>query len=115
LRLTSGTYKEDGVFKLLGEIFVHLLNPAVIWIQIVSAVLIVSPIFRVLFTTELMQAPGLLCRRRLYTCPDLHSSTLQTQCRRERLFLHRRPRRRRPRRVSRTHLRLHGALLIEEK
>jgi MFS family permease len=42
LRLTSGTYNEDGAFKLLGEIFVHLLNPAVIWIQIVSAVLIVS-------------------------------------------------------------------------
>lgn len=41
LRMTSGSYTGDNMFKLLGEIFVHLLNPAVIWIQIVSAVLVV--------------------------------------------------------------------------
>ncbi|KAF2016396.1 MFS general substrate transporter [Aaosphaeria arxii CBS 175.79] len=41
LRPYSGViYNSDGTFKLLGEIFVHLLNPAVIWIQIVSAVLV---------------------------------------------------------------------------
>ncbi|PSN67779.1 MFS general substrate transporter [Corynespora cassiicola Philippines] len=40
LRLTSGTHNQENVFKLLGQIFVHLLNPAVIWIQLVSAVLV---------------------------------------------------------------------------
>ncbi|KAF2178991.1 MFS general substrate transporter [Zopfia rhizophila CBS 207.26] len=40
LRVFSGTYTSDSIFKLLYEIFVHLLNPAVIWIQLVSAVLV---------------------------------------------------------------------------
>ncbi|KAF2280518.1 MFS general substrate transporter [Westerdykella ornata] len=40
LRVTSGSYNGEGVGKLLAEIFVHLLNPAVIWIQLVSAVLV---------------------------------------------------------------------------
>jgi len=43
LRVTSGTYMPDNMFKLLGEVFIHLLNPAVIWIQLVSAILVVSP------------------------------------------------------------------------
>lgn len=41
LRISSGVYSRDGVFKLLGEIFVHLLNPAILWIMLVSAVLVV--------------------------------------------------------------------------
>ena len=41
LRVTSGTYNHDNMFKLLGEIFLHLLNPAVVWVQLVSAVLVV--------------------------------------------------------------------------
>ncbi|KAF2710977.1 serine/threonine kinase 16 [Pleomassaria siparia CBS 279.74] len=40
LKITSGTYNEENIFKLLGEIFLHLLNPAVIWVQLVSAVLV---------------------------------------------------------------------------
>jgi len=44
LRPTSGvTYTQTSMLQLLGEIFVHFLNPAVIWIQIVSAVLVVRP------------------------------------------------------------------------
>jgi hypothetical protein len=43
LRLTSGTYAQASMLKLLGEIFIHLLNPAVIWIQLVSTILIVRP------------------------------------------------------------------------
>lgn len=42
LRVTSGVYSEENLFKLLGEIFLHLGNPAVIWVQLVSAVLVVS-------------------------------------------------------------------------
>ncbi|ORY17945.1 major facilitator superfamily domain-containing protein [Clohesyomyces aquaticus] len=38
--LTGVTYNEEGVFKLLGEIFVHFLNPAVLWVMLVSAVLV---------------------------------------------------------------------------
>lgn len=41
LRVRSGIYNHESVFKLLGEIFLHLLNPAVIWVQLVSAVLVV--------------------------------------------------------------------------
>ncbi|KAF2793211.1 MFS general substrate transporter [Melanomma pulvis-pyrius CBS 109.77] len=40
LRVTSGVYSEENLFKLLGEIFLHLGNPAVIWVQLVSAVLV---------------------------------------------------------------------------
>ncbi|KAF1967348.1 MFS general substrate transporter [Bimuria novae-zelandiae CBS 107.79] len=40
LRLTSGVYNHENVFKLLGRIFVHLLNPAIIWITLVAAILI---------------------------------------------------------------------------
>lgn len=41
LRLYSGiVYSHDSTLKLLSEIFVHLVNPAVIWVQLVSAVLV---------------------------------------------------------------------------
>jgi MFS family permease len=44
LRLVSGvTYTQTSVFQLFAEIFIHLLNPAVIWVQLVSAVLVVRP------------------------------------------------------------------------
>lgn len=41
LRLTSGVYNHDSILKLLGRIFVHLLNPAIVWITLVAAILIV--------------------------------------------------------------------------
>jgi MFS family permease len=41
MRVTSGTYNNDNAFKLISKIFLHLLNPAVIWTQITSAVLVV--------------------------------------------------------------------------
>lgn len=44
LRIMSGTYSEDSLWKLLAGVFMHLLNPAVAWIMIVSAVLVVSTI-----------------------------------------------------------------------
>lgn len=40
LRVSSGTYSQATIPTLLGSIFIHLLNPAVLWIQIVSAVLV---------------------------------------------------------------------------
>ncbi|KAJ4347956.1 uncharacterized protein N0V89_009328 [Didymosphaeria variabile] len=40
LRLTSGVYNHDSIFKLLGRIFFHLLNPAIVWITLVAAILI---------------------------------------------------------------------------
>ncbi|KAF2640659.1 serine/threonine kinase 16 [Massarina eburnea CBS 473.64] len=40
LRVFSGLYNTSSMLKLFTEIFVHLLNPAVIWVQLVSAVLV---------------------------------------------------------------------------
>ncbi|KAF2676267.1 MFS general substrate transporter [Lentithecium fluviatile CBS 122367] len=40
LSLTSGSYTSTSMLKLLGEIFIHFLNPAVWWIQLVSAILV---------------------------------------------------------------------------
>ncbi|KAF2243389.1 serine/threonine kinase 16 [Trematosphaeria pertusa] len=40
LRIFSGTYSEDNMFKQLARIFIHLLNPAILWIMLVSAVLV---------------------------------------------------------------------------
>jgi hypothetical protein len=37
---TGITYTHTPVLQLLGEIFIHLLNPAVLWVQLVSAVLV---------------------------------------------------------------------------
>ncbi|KAH7117720.1 major facilitator superfamily domain-containing protein [Dendryphion nanum] len=37
---TGDVYSQDNTFKLLGEIFIHFLNPAVVWVQLVSAVLV---------------------------------------------------------------------------
>lgn len=41
LHLTFGVYNDASIVKLLGRIFVHLLNPAIVWITLVAAVLIV--------------------------------------------------------------------------
>jgi MFS family permease len=54
LRVFSGTYAQENIFHLLFEIFIHLLNPAVIWIQLVSAVLVVSPLHSI--TLEIQSA-----------------------------------------------------------
>lgn len=35
-------YTEKNIFRMFGEIFVHLLNPAVVWILFTSAVMVVS-------------------------------------------------------------------------
>ncbi|KAF2727458.1 MFS transporter-like protein [Polyplosphaeria fusca] len=40
LRITSGTHTKTSVFKLAGEIFIHFLNPAIIWVMLVSAILV---------------------------------------------------------------------------
>ena len=40
LRITSGVYNASSIPKLLVRIFVHLLNPAIIWITLVAAILI---------------------------------------------------------------------------
>lgn len=37
----SGIYTDRNVFLILGEIFIHLLNPAVVWILLTSAVMVV--------------------------------------------------------------------------
>jgi len=42
LRITSGVYDQTNIAKLLLRIFAHLLNPAIVWIMLVSAVLVVS-------------------------------------------------------------------------
>lgn len=57
LRVFSGTYAMDKIFKLLAEIFIHLLNPAVLWILTISAVLVVcySALFSIL-VTEVLQS-----------------------------------------------------------
>ena len=58
LRVFSGTYTKDNIFKLLAEIFIHLLNPAVQWILTISAVLVVcySALFSILVTEVLQSA-----------------------------------------------------------
>jgi MFS family permease len=38
----SGVYTDRNIFLILGEIFIHLLNPAVVWILLTSAVMVVS-------------------------------------------------------------------------
>lgn len=49
----SGTYSEKAVGHLLSEIFVHLINPAVIWIQLVSAVLISLYVVTAFITSQI--------------------------------------------------------------
>jgi MFS family permease len=53
----SGTYTEKGILHLLSEIFVHLANPAVIWIQLVSAVLIALYVVSAYITSQIWSVP----------------------------------------------------------
>jgi hypothetical protein len=84
LRLTSGVYNNDSIVKLLGRVFVHLLNPAIVWITLVAAILIVrrpssSLTILTLFQTCLheLTRPVSLCRHRLYPRANLHTRSLQ--------------------------------------
>lgn len=53
----SGTYTEKGVLHLLSEIFVHLANPAVIWILLVSGVLIALFVVSAYITSQIWSVP----------------------------------------------------------
>ena len=57
LGVFSGTYTTKGIPHLLSEIFVHLLNPAVIWIQLVSAVLIALYVSSAYITAQMWSVP----------------------------------------------------------
>lgn len=51
------TYTNKGVPHLLTEIFVHLINPAIIWIQLVSAVLISLYVVTAFITSQIWTPP----------------------------------------------------------
>lgn len=53
----SGTYTEKGILHLLSEIFVHLANPAVIWILLVSGVLIALFVVSAYITSQIWSVP----------------------------------------------------------
>lgn len=53
----SGTYTEKGILHLLSEIFVHLANPAVIWILLVSGVLIALYVVTAYITSQIWSVP----------------------------------------------------------
>ncbi|KAH8909368.1 MFS general substrate transporter [Coniochaeta sp. PMI_546] len=53
----SGTYAEKGILHLLSEIFVHLANPAVIWILLVSGVLIALFVVSAYITSQIWSVP----------------------------------------------------------
>lgn len=53
----SGTYTEKGILHLLSEIFVHLANPAVIWILLVSGVLIALFVTSAYITSQIWSVP----------------------------------------------------------
>ncbi|KAB5569915.1 major facilitator superfamily domain-containing protein [Coniochaeta sp. 2T2.1] len=53
----SGTYTEKGIPHLLFEIFVHLANPAVIWILLVSGVLIALFVVSAYITSQIWSVP----------------------------------------------------------
>ena len=57
LKPWSGTYTKKSVLHLLSEIFVHLINPAVIWIQLVSAVLISLYVVTAYITSQIWTPP----------------------------------------------------------
>ncbi|KAF2119088.1 major facilitator superfamily domain-containing protein [Lophiotrema nucula] len=40
MRIFSGVYSTNNMFKLLAEIFIHLFNPAIVWVMLVSAILV---------------------------------------------------------------------------
>lgn len=53
----SGTYTDKGILHLLSEIFVHLANPAVIWILLVSGVLIALYVVSAYITSQIWSVP----------------------------------------------------------
>ncbi|OIW33132.1 MFS general substrate transporter [Coniochaeta ligniaria NRRL 30616] len=53
----SGTYTDKGILHLLSEIFVHLANPAVIWILLVSGVLIALFVVSAYITSQIWSVP----------------------------------------------------------
>jgi MFS family permease len=53
----SGSYTEKGILHLLSEIFVHLANPAVIWILLVSGVLIALFVVSAYITSQIWSVP----------------------------------------------------------
>jgi hypothetical protein len=53
----SGSYTPKKIPHLLSEIFVHLLNPAVLWIQLVSAVLIALYVSSAYITAQIWSVP----------------------------------------------------------
>lgn len=58
LRPWSGTiYTPKSIPHLLSEIFIHLLNPAVLWIQLVSAVLIALYVVSAYITSQIWSVP----------------------------------------------------------
>jgi MFS family permease len=110
MRVTSGLYNNDSMLKLLGEIFVHLLNPAVIWIQLVSAVLVVRlTILRLTTPTNLLIPHTVFLRRHdIHDPADLHATPILSFRLSKRLLFYRRPHRRHPGRLSRSVKRLYS-------
>jgi MFS family permease len=93
---TGITYTRTPVHQLLGEIFVHLLNPAVLWVQLVSAVLVVctSQTHFCHYTRHSHIADVsllvLLRRHSLHPRANLHAPTLPPKRQPKRFLLHRR-------------------------
>lgn len=54
---TSGTYSERNIFHLLSEIFMHLVNPAVIWILLVSGVMVSLFVVSAYITSQIWSVP----------------------------------------------------------
>ena len=116
LKLTSGTYSRDSIPKLLGSIFVHFLNPALIWIQNVSAILGVRSPYSIPFSSPIwlsqLTSPSspsqtvFLRRHSLHPSPNLYPAPLCPHRLAKRLLFHRRSTRRPARRDSRPPLRL---------
>jgi len=57
LRIWSGSYTDKNVLHLLSEVFVHLLNPAVLWILIISGVLIALYVVSAYITSQIWSVP----------------------------------------------------------
>ncbi|KAH8652987.1 major facilitator superfamily domain-containing protein [Ilyonectria robusta] len=56
----SGTYSDRSILILLGEIFIHLINPAVIWILLVSGVIISLYVGTAYITAQIWTPPPYL-------------------------------------------------------
>ena len=93
LRVNSGTYNEDSIFKLLADIFLQLLNPAVVWVQLVSAVLVVRPfLFPKFLSSEFANSnPVFLRRYSLHSRSNFFSAPVQAHRLPKRVLLHRCP------------------------